>query len=143
MTVRMILETKGRSVATIARGASLADAAHLLAAKKIGAVLVTDGGDVVAGILSERDIVRAVSQWGAGALDRSVAETMTTKVVTCGLDDTTHEIMERMTVGKFRHIPVVEGGRLVGVVSIGDVVKARLAQIESEQAALRNYIMNS
>ncbi len=143
MNVKSILDIKGRAVATIAVDASLADAAHMLADKKIGAIVVTGTGFSVAGILSERDIVRQVSERGAAALDRTVGETMTTKVVTCAEADSIGQLMERMTSGKFRHLPVVEGGRLVGIVSIGDVVKWRLAEIESEHEALKGYIMNS
>ena len=143
MNVKSILDIKGRAVDTIAADASLADAAHMLSDKRIGAVVVTGTGYGVAGILSERDIVRQVSERGAAALDRTVGETMTTKVVTCTEADSIGQLMERMTSGKFRHLPVVEGGRLVGIVSIGDVVKWRLAEIESEHEALKGYIMNS
>jgi CBS domain-containing protein len=143
MNVKSILDIKGRAVATMSADASLADAAHLLADKKIGAVVVTGSGLTVAGILSERDIVRAVSERGATALDRTVGETMTTKVVTCSEADSIAQLMERMTTGKFRHLPVVEKTKLVGIVSIGDVVKWRLAEIESEHNALKDYIMNS
>lgn len=143
MNVKSILDIKGRAVATIAVDASLADAAHMLADKRIGAIVVTGAGLSVAGILSERDIVRQVSERGAAALDRTVGETMTTKVVTCTEADPIAQLMEQMTSGKFRHLPVVEDGRLVGIVSIGDVVKWRLAEIESEHEALKGYIMNS
>lgn len=143
MNVKSILDIKGRSVATIAAEASLADAAHMLAEKGIGAIVVTGPGYSVAGILSERDIVRAVSKHGAGALDRTVGATMTTKVITCGEGELIGQVMESMTSGKFRHLPVVENGRLVGIISIGDVVKWRLAEIESEHNALKDYIMNS
>lgn len=143
MNVRSILEAKGRSVATISPDATLADAAHLLAERRIGAVVVTGSGMSVAGILSERDIVRAVSERGAAALDRTVADTMTRNVVTCTEADTIGQLMEQMTAGKFRHLPVVDQGRLVGIMSIGDVVKWRLADMETEAAALKDYIMNS
>jgi CBS domain-containing protein len=143
MNVKSILDIKGRSVATIAAEASLADAAHMLADKQIGAVVVTGPGYSVAGILSERDIVKAVSKHGAAALDRTVGATMTTRVVSCRETDLIGQIMENMTSGKFRHMPVVENGRLVGIISIGDVVKWRLAEIESEHNALKDYIMNS
>lgn len=143
MNVRSILEAKGRSVATISPDATLADASHMLAQKKIGAIVVTGTGMAVAGILSERDIVRAMSERGAAALDRTVGDTMTRTVVTCTEADTIGNLMERMTAGKFRHLPVVEDGRLVGIMSIGDVVKWRLAEMESETSALKDYIMNS
>jgi CBS domain-containing protein len=141
--VRQILDTKGREVATISPKALLADAAHLLAAKRIGAIVVMSPEGALEGILSERDIVRAVSKHGAAALDRSVHETMTTKVVTCSECDSIGEIMERMTAGRFRHLPVMADGRMTGIVSIGDVVKSRLAEMEHEQSALKDYIMNS
>ncbi|AVO45353.1 CBS domain-containing protein [Phreatobacter cathodiphilus] len=143
MNVKSILDAKGRAVATIAPDATLAAAAHMLAEKRIGAVVVTGAGHSVAGILSERDIVRSLAEHGAGALDRSVAETMTRKVVTCSEQDSIGQLMESMTDGKFRHLPVVEGGRLVGIISIGDVVKRRLAEIESEANALKDYVMNA
>ncbi|MCZ8314828.1 CBS domain-containing protein [Phreatobacter sp.] len=143
MNVKSILDAKGRAVATIAPGATLADAAHLLASKRIGAVVVTGPGDTVAGILSERDIVRGLSERGAAVLDLTVGETMTRNVVTCSESETLDRLMEIMTEGKFRHLPVTESGRLVGIMSIGDVVKWRLAQIESEHAALKEYVMNA
>ncbi len=143
MNVKSILDAKGRAVATIAADATLADAAHLLAEKRIGAVVVTGPGYSVAGILSERDIVRSLSERGATSLDRSVGDTMTKKVITCTEADSLGQLMESMTEGKFRHLPVVEGGRLVGIISIGDVVKWRLAEIESEHDALKNYVMNA
>lgn len=143
MNVKGILDIKGRAVATIAPGATLADAAHMLAEKKIGAVVVTGPNDTVAGILSERDIVRSVSQHGAAALDRTVKDTMTAKVVTCSEADSISRLMEQMTQGKFRHLPVVESAKLVGIMSIGDVVKWRLAEIEREHNALKDYIMNA
>ncbi|CEJ13619.1 Hypoxic response protein 1 [bacterium YEK0313] len=141
--VRHILDRKGREVATISPQASLADAVHMLADRRIGAVVVSSGDRDIAGILSERDIVRAVARLGAGALDSSVAETMTSKVVTCAETDSIGDLMERMTEGKFRHLPVVEKGKLVGIISIGDVVKSRVAEMEHEQSALKDYIMNS
>jgi signal-transduction protein with cAMP-binding, CBS, and nucleotidyltransferase domain len=95
------------------------------------------------GILSERDIVRSLSERGATSLDRSVGDTMTKKVITCTEKDPIGHLMESMTEGKFRHLPVVEDGRLVGIISIGDVVKWRLAEIESEHDALKNYVMNA
>ena len=143
MNVKSILDAKGRAVATIAADATLADAANLLAEKRIGAIVVTGPGYSVAGILSERDIVRSLSERGATSLDRSVGDTMTTKVITCTEKDSIGQLMESMTEGKFRHLPVVEEGRLVGIISIGDVVKWRLAEIESEHDALKNYVMNA
>jgi CBS domain-containing protein len=140
MTVKAILSRKGSDVATIAPMASLSEAVRLLAQRRIGAVVVTGPDNRVAGILSERDIVRAMSERGPAALDDNVAAVMTRKVMTCTEAETVAAIMERMTAGKFRHLPVVEQGRLTGIISIGDVVKWRLEEIEGETNALREYI---
>jgi CBS domain-containing protein len=143
MTVKTILSGKGRDVTTISPTATLADAAHLLSARRIGAVVVEDQDRTVIGLLSERDIVRVVAAKGAEALSFPVEQAMTRKVVTCREADTVGVIMERMTTGKFRHLPVVEDGRLVGIVSIGDVVKFRLGEMEQESSALRDYILTA
>jgi len=140
MTVRAILSRKGRDVATIAPTVNLSEAVRLLAQRRIGAVVVTGPDSRVAGILSERDIVRSLSERGPAALDDNVAAVMTRKVMTCTEAETVAAIMERMTAGKFRHLPVVEQGRLAGIISIGDVVKWRLEEIEGETNALREYI---
>jgi CBS domain-containing protein len=142
MTVRAILDLKGRDVVTVAPEKTLAEAAELLSANKIGAVVVV-AGERVSGILSERDIVKAVSRGGAAALESRVADSMTSTVVTCSPHDTVAELMNRMTAGRFRHLPVIENGKLAGIVSIGDVVKHRLAEIERESSALRDYIMTA
>ncbi len=143
MIVKSIIDTKGGDVVTIEPGATLDAAAKLLAEHRIGAVVVLGADNRVVGILSERDIVRAVSERGAVALQQQVAQVMTRKVVTCTLDETIHSIMERMTAGKFRHVPVIEQGRLAGIVSIGDVVKHRIVEMEQESAALRDYIQTA
>jgi CBS domain-containing protein len=143
MTVKAILSRKGSEVITIERSADLAAAVQLLAQRRIGAVLVRGGRGEVAGILSERDIVRALAERGVAALNERVEKVMTRDVFTCVESDTVAHIMERMTTGKFRHVPVVEKGRLVGVVSIGDVVKHRLEQMEEESSALREYILTA
>jgi CBS domain-containing protein len=140
MNVEHILSDKGRQVVTITPEASLMDAARVLSEKRIGAVLVSDGRDPVLGILSERDIARAVAADGARALEQPVSRYMTSKVVTCTTRSAINDLMETMTRGKFRHVPIVEEGRLLGIVSIGDVVKYRVAEIESESRALRDYI---
>ena len=140
MTVRAILSRKGRDVVTIAPTANLSDAVKLLAERRIGAVIVTGPDNRVAGILSERDIVRVLGARGPTALDDNVGAVMTRKVTTCAEADTIAAIMETMTAGKFRHLPVVDQGRLIGVISIGDVVKSRLEEIEGETNALREYI---
>jgi len=140
MTVKAILSRKGSDVVTIAPTANLSEAVKLLAQRRIGAVIVTGADNRVAGILSERDIVRVLGKRGADALGDNIAAVMTRKVTTCVETDTVSDIMERMTTGKFRHVPVVEQGRLAGVISIGDVVKFRVEEIERESDALREYI---
>jgi CBS domain-containing protein len=140
MTVSQILGHKGRKVVTIAPDHTLAEAIDLLYAKRIGAVVVTNGKLEVLGIFSERDVVRVVSTAGASALSDPVSAHMTKQVRTCSEATTVDAVMAMMTDGKFRHVPVVDDGRLVGLVSIGDVVKQRLSQIESEREALREYI---
>jgi CBS domain-containing protein len=140
MTVKDILSTKGSEVLTIEPTATLAAAVKVLAQRRIGALVVTGAEHRIVGIISERDIVRVLGDQGIAVLESPVAEVMTRKVVTCGLGETIADIMERMTGGKFRHVPVVEQGRLAGIVSIGDVVKARLGELEQEHDALRDYI---
>ena len=140
MTVKTILSLKGGDVATIEPTASLATAAEVLAERRIGALVVMDSADRVAGMLSERDIVRALAERGPAALDERLDRAMTRSVVTCTEAMTVGEIMKRMTASKFRHVPVVELGRLVGIVSIGDVVKYRLAAMQHESQSLREYV---
>ena len=140
MTVGRILEAKGRAVVTIEPERSIADAAGVLAKKGIGAIVVTDDLGAVRGILSERDVVRVLASHGPGALERPVSSCMTSAVITTGELTTLHSLMEQMTAGRFRHLPVVEDGRLAGIISIGDVVKHRLAEMENEQQAMREYI---
>jgi CBS domain-containing protein len=140
MTVKAILSRKGGDVVTIAPTANLTAAVQLLAARRIGAIIVTGPDNRVAGILSERDIVRTLSERGPAALDENVGAVMTRKVTTCTEADTIAFIMERMTEGKFRHLPVVDQGRLVGVISIGDVVKYRMEEVVHDADALREYI---
>ena len=141
MTVKTILSLKGGDVATIAPSASLATAAKLLAERRIGALVVIDAADRVAGMLSERDIVRALAERGAAALDERLDRAMTRSVVTCTEATTVSEIMKRMTAGRFRHVPVVELGRLAGIVSIGDVVKYRLTTMQRESQSMREYVL--
>jgi CBS domain-containing protein len=140
MTVKAVLSRKGTSVTTVEPTAALSAAIKVLSDKRIGALVVTGAEARIVGIISERDIVRALSQQGATALERPVAEFMTRNVVTCSERDTIAELMERMTEGKFRHIPVVEQGRLAGIVSIGDVVKRRVEELEHDGEALQDYI---
>jgi CBS domain-containing protein len=139
MTVRSILNTKGHQIMSVEPDAKLSAAIKLLGEKKIGAVLVMNESRLE-GILSERDIVRVLGERGASVLDEPVAQVMTRKVVTCKETDTVAELMEMMTTGKFRHLPVVDNGKVVGLISIGDVVKRRVEEYEREQEALRDYI---
>jgi len=143
MTVSTILADKGRDVVTIDPGTNLADAAQLLTEMRIGAAIILGADRRVVGIISERDIVRALAERGAAVLAEPVSQTMTRQVETCNEREPISSIMERMTDGKFRHVPVVEQGRLVGIVSIGDVVKHRVQQIERETAEMREYILSA
>ena len=139
MTVRAILDTKGHQIQSVEPEAKLSAAIKILSERKIGAVLVMSKGRIE-GILSERDIVRVLGERGAAVLDEAVSAVMTRKVISCKQNDTVAAIMEMMTMGKFRHLPVVEGERVVGLISIGDVVKWRVHEYETEQEALRDYI---
>lgn len=143
MTISKILADKGREVVSIEPAATLQSAATLLARKRIGAVVILGADRRIAGILSERDIVRAIGERGASALEEPVSQTMTRKVSTCTESETLVSIMEQMTEGKFRHVPVVDQGRLSGIVSIGDVVKHRLQEMERDSAAMRDYILTA
>jgi CBS domain-containing protein len=143
MTVKRILSEKGGEVVTILPTASLADAAKVLAERRIGALVVTGAGDRVVGIVSERDVVRILASRGAAGLGISLTDVMTRKVVSCEPSATVSAVMEQMTAGKFRHVPVLDGEKLVGIISIGDVVKFRLHEMEREQIALRDYIQTA
>jgi len=143
MSVKWILDGKGTDVATMESTADVASAVRLLAAHNIGALVVIDSNHQVAGIISERDIIRELADRGVETLQRAVSEVMTRKLVTCTRVDTIGSVMELMTAGRFRHLPVVEHGQLVGIISIGDVVKHRLHEIETESATLRDYIRNA
>lgn len=143
MTVTLIFAAKGRDVVTIDPAATLAEATRLLAEKRIGAALILGADRRLVGIISERDIVRALAAGGAAALEEPVSKMMTRKVETCNEGETVASIMERMTAGKFRHMPVIDQGRLSGMVSIGDVVKHRLHEMETESGAMREYIMTA
>ena len=139
MTVARIINEKGRDVVTTSPNASLAEVAAMLSEKRIGAVLVMEDG-AIRGILSERDIVRALARHGSEALRKLAVDCMTTRVVTCQPEDTINDVMQKMTSGRFRHIPVVEDGKLAGIISIGDVVKRRIEEVEKEAAEIREYI---
>jgi CBS domain-containing protein len=143
MTVNDILLHKGNQVITIEPAATVAMAVRMLVQHRIGALLVTGADHHIVGIISERDVVRVLHETGPAVLNAPVSEVMTRKVVTCDRHETIAEIMERITSGKFRHVPVVEHGRLAGIISIGDVVKARLSELEREQNALREYILTA
>jgi CBS domain-containing protein len=141
MQVRHILQSKGRDVVAVAADARLIDAAHLLSERRIGALIVKDGAGALAGIISERDLVHAIARKGASALDQPVSAFMTPGPATCVESDTVETIMEVMTHGRFRHVPVLDGSeQLCGMISIGDVVKTRIAETVNEAAALRDYI---
>ena len=140
MTVEHILNEKGRDVVMIEPHRTLADAARTLTEKRIGAVVVAEDRRRLLGILSERDIVRAIARGGTAALEEPISRHMTGEVVTCVRRSPVNELMALMTERKFRHVPVVEDGELYGIVSIGDVVKHRVAEIEAEHQALREYI---
>ena len=142
MNVKAILAAKkmGGDIISIEPTADLATAAKLLSKHRIGSVVILGAGERLVGILSERDIVRALSEQGADALALPVGQVMTRDVATCGEDDTVASIMGRMTAGRFRPMQVVANGRLVGLISIGDVVKQRVEDIEGESEAMRDYI---
>jgi len=143
MHVKNILSAKGGHVISIEPTATVATAARTLPEHKIGALLVLGPDRRIIGILSERDVVRVLAEQGAAALAQPLAQVMTRKVFTCSPSETIGVIMERMTAGKFRHVPVVEQDQVVGMVSIGDVVKYRLQEMEHESAALRDYIQSA
>ncbi|WP_430464117.1 CBS domain-containing protein [Tabrizicola sp.] len=141
MLVSQILKSKGsEGVVTTPPGVSVAQAAELLSARKIGALVISKDGKTLGGILSERDIVREIGRRGPSCLSDTVDSIMTAKVVTCAKSDQTDAVLQKMTDGRFRHIPVIEGNELVGLISIGDVVKARLAELAAEKDALEGMI---
>ncbi|PRX97366.1 CBS domain-containing protein [Allonocardiopsis opalescens] len=142
MRIADVLRSKGSAVATVAPETTVRQLLARLAEHNIGAVVVVEEGTEAppAGIVSERDVVRRLHEQGAGLLDRPVSEIMTTSVVTCGPDDTVDSLTITMTEGRFRHLPVLDGGRLVGIVSIGDVVKSRISQLEHDHQQLEAYI---
>jgi len=143
MTVAQILTRKGSAVITVMPSETLHGVVDLLAKNRIGAVVVLDGKGGIAGIVSERDVVRALSQHGGGAMGKTVADIMTKKVRTCTPQDTEGELMGLMTEHRIRHLPVLEGGKLAGMISIGDVVKLRIESIEREAEELKSYIASA
>lgn len=140
MSVRQILEEKGREVVTLRPEATLDEAVQILAGKKIGAIVLVDAKGAVAGIVSERDIVRLIGTSGVASISQSVGDVMTMAVTTCTESTSINEAMELMTHGRFRHLPVCEEDRLVGIISIGDVVKRRIEEVEREANEMREYI---
>ena len=141
MLVQQILKSKGDDgVVTIPPGTSVAKAAELLSARRIGAVIVSPDGKHVSGILSERDIVRELGRRGVGCLTDPVDALMTAKIIGCTRNESTDEVLGRMTNGRFRHMPVMEGDEMIGLISIGDVVKARLMELAAEKDALEGMI---
>jgi len=143
MNVSAILKQKGRAVTTAGANTTLIEVAEKLAAKRIGAIVIVAARGDVAGIVSERDIIRALAAHGSECLARPVSQVMTKQVVTCQETDTLDELMAMMTVRRFRHLPVVTDNALVGIISIGDVVKHHIAEVEMEATAMRDYITHS
>jgi CBS domain-containing protein len=140
MNVAMILKAKGRAVTTARPDATLLDVSAKLAAKKIGALVIVGEQGRVVGIMSERDVIRAIGEKGAAALDAPVSEFMTRHVVSAQESQTIDELMSTMTQGRFRHLPIIEDDALVGIISIGDVVKHHIAEVELEVSAMRGYL---
>jgi CBS domain-containing protein len=141
MQIDRILRTKGSAVATVSPSACVGDAARDLARHGVGALVVSSDGEHIEGILSERDIARSVGLHGAGVLERPVHELMTRDVATCSMHDTVDHLAEIMTARRVRHLPVVRDGCLAGIVSIGDVVKHRLDELQVEAQTLHEYIL--
>ncbi|MDZ7823757.1 MAG: CBS domain-containing protein [Ahrensia sp.] len=140
MSVARILESKGREVYTLPPSTKTMDAVIALREHKIGALVISSGNASIDGILSERDVVRAIANHGAVALDQPVSKHMTAEVVTCSEATVVPELMDLMTSGRFRHLPVSRDGKLVGIISIGDVVKRRIADVVAEAEQIKSYI---
>lgn len=143
MNVNSILKNKGRDVVTIAADATINDAVLLLRSKRIGALVIDRAGGEVEGILSERDIVRALAEYNTRVFDLPVSALMTRRVVTCAPEDSVSGVMAEMTARRIRHLPVVKDGALVGIVSIGDVVKSHIDEVEHEARSLRQFIASA
>jgi len=140
MFVRQILQSKGRDIVSIVPSARVIDISILMKREQVGAVLVKDSDDRLVGIVSERDVARGLAEHGAALLDRRADQIMTRDVVTCSPDDGIDKLMRKMTTGRFRHLPVIDRARLVGIVSVGDIVKHRLEELENEASLLQDYI---
>jgi CBS domain-containing protein len=143
MNVATILRQKGRAVTTASPTTTLLEVANKLAAKRIGAIVIVGARGKVDGIISERDIIRCLSTHAPDCLTRPVSESMTRYVISCEEDDTLDQLMARMTERRFRHLPVITNGALVGIISIGDVVKHHVAEVTMEATAMREYITHS
>lgn len=142
MLVSQILKSKSDdAVVTAPPSLLISEAAQILAEKRIGTLVISKDGSTPLGILSERDIVRELGKQGSGCLTMTVDKLMTTKLITCARNDRTDEILQQMTDGRFRHMPVLDDGKLVGLISLGDVVKARLSELAMEKVALEGMIM--
>jgi len=141
MNIGQILKAKGRAVATARPDTTLLEIVKKLAQKKIGAIVIVGDGGEVAGIISERDIIRKLGERGPEVLGEPVSSSMTTNVISCAETSTLDELMEVMTQGRFRHVPVLEDGALIGIVSIGDIVKNHIAEVEMEVTAMRGYFV--
>jgi CBS domain-containing protein len=140
MNIRGILATKGNAVATIPAAATILEATQALAEHGVGALVVSDDGHLIDGILSERDVARGIATHGAAALELRVDDLMTAQVVTCDPSDSVERLARVMSARRIRHVPVAEGGSLAGIVSIGDIVKSRLDELETERQTLHEYI---
>jgi CBS domain-containing protein len=138
--VKEILDQKGRAVVTVEPGENIGAIAKILHQNRIGGVVISDSSQKILGIFTERDLVRAIAQHGEDAMSRAVGETMTRDVISCREDSTTDQLMAIMTGGRFRHVPVEADGKLVGIISIGDVVKARIREVENEANEIKAYI---
>lgn len=141
MFVRQILQAKGNEVVTVLSGTKVADLVVLLKQHKIGAVMVIDPSNKPKGIFSERDLANGLADHGAGVLDQDVDQLMTKDLITCTPDDTVQHLMEIMTEHHIRHLPVLDNGRMAGIISVGDVVKSRLEELETEASELQGYIL--
>ncbi|MBB6179529.1 CBS domain-containing protein [Pseudorhizobium flavum] len=140
IVVKNMLDAKGRDVVTVSPDKSLLQVAGILHERKIGALVVTGVDGRIAGIFTERDMVRALAEKGAAILDQPVSSVMTVNVQTCREETTVNALMEMMSSGRFRHVPVEDGGRLAGIISIGDVVKSRIREVEMEAEEIKAYI---
>ncbi len=140
MKISRILNTKGRDVTTVAEDRPVLEVVADLRRRGIGAVVVVDGDGTVAGIVSERDIVNAVADYGERLKDLTVRDLMTTGIAMCSPDDDVNDVMRQMSGGRFRHVPVIENGDLAGIISMRDLVRARMDELERETEALQHYI---